>query len=88
MSMASLSDAAHWNKQIIAYRNGAPVRVQDVGHAIDSYQNIWPPAGSTASAPIVLSVQRQPGSNTIQIVDAINKVIPRFHSDACRNRRI
>ena len=34
-----LSDAAHWNKQIIAFRNGAPVRVQDVGKAIDSYQN-------------------------------------------------
>ena len=34
-----LADAAHWNKQIIAFRNGAPVRIQDVGRAIDQYQN-------------------------------------------------
>ncbi len=73
-----LSDAAHWNKQIIAFRNGAPVRVQDVGKAIDSYQNLYAASFFNGKRAIVLSVQRQPGSNTIQIVDEINQVIPRF----------
>ena len=73
-----LADAAHWNKQIIAYRNGAPVRIQDVGHAVDGYQNVLAASWFNGKRSIVLSVQRQPGSNTIQIVDSINKVIPRF----------
>ena len=73
-----LADAAHWNNQIIAYRNGAPVRIQDVGRAIDGYQNVLAASWYNGKRSIVLSVQRQPGSNTIQIVDAINKVIPRF----------
>jgi HAE1 family hydrophobic/amphiphilic exporter-1 len=73
-----LADAAQWNRQIIAYRNGAPVRIQDVGRAVDSYQNVLAASWYNGKRSIVLSVQRQPGSNTIQIVDAINKVIPRF----------
>ena len=73
-----LADAAHWNKQIIAFRNGAPVRIQDIGRAIDSYQNIYAASWFNGKRAIVLSVQRQPGSNTIQIVNEINQVLPRF----------
>ena len=73
-----LADAAHWNKQIIAFRNGAPVRLEDVGQAIDSYQNTYAASWFNDKRAIVLSVQRQPGSNTIQIVDEINQVLPRF----------
>ena len=73
-----LADAAHWNKQIIAFRNGAPVRIQDVGRAIDCYQNIYAGAWFNGKRAIVLSIQRQPGSNTIQIVNEINQVMPRF----------
>ncbi len=73
-----LADAAHWNKQIIAFRNGAPVRLEDVGQAIDSYQNTYAASWFNGKRAIVLSVQRQPGSNTIQIVDEINQVLPRF----------
>ena len=51
-----LSDAAHWNKQIIAFRNGAPVRVQDVGTAIDSYQNICAASLFNGKRAIVLSM--------------------------------
>jgi len=73
-----LSDAAQWSRQIIAWRNGAPVRVQDVGQAIDSYENNLAASWINGKRGIVLSIQRQPGSNTIQIVNAINQVIPRF----------
>src|SRR5262249_26210714 len=73
-----LTNAKEWNKQIIAFRNGAPVRVQDVGKAIDSYQNLYAASFFNGKRAIVLNVQRQPGSNTIEIVDEINQVIPRF----------
>jgi hydrophobe/amphiphile efflux-1 (HAE1) family protein len=73
-----LTDAAQWNKQIIAWRNGAPVRIQDVGRAIDSYQNNLAASWFDGKRSIVLAVQRQPGSNTIQIVNSIMQVIPRF----------
>ena len=73
-----LTDAAQWSRQIIAWRNGAPVRVQDVGRAIDSYENNLAATWVNGKRAIVLSIQRQPGSNTIEIVDAVNQVIPRF----------
>jgi len=73
-----LMTAEAWKKQIIAWRNGAPVRFADVGNAIDSVENNRTATWLNGKRGIVLSIQRQPGSNTIQIVDEINKIIPRF----------
>jgi hydrophobe/amphiphile efflux-1 (HAE1) family protein len=73
-----LEDAAAYNRQIIAYQNGAPVRIGDVGHAIDSVENNLVGSWYNGKHAIVLAIQRQPGSNTIQIVDSIKKVIPKF----------
>ena len=73
-----LTTADQWSHQIIAWRNGAPVRISDVGRAIDSYQNNLAATWYNGKRAIVLSILRQPGSNTIQIVDSINAVIPRF----------
>ena len=73
-----LEDAAAYNKQIIAYQNGAPVRIQDVGRAIDSVENNLVASWFNGKRAIVLAIQRQPGSNTIQVVDAIHRVIPKF----------
>jgi HAE1 family hydrophobic/amphiphilic exporter-1 len=73
-----LMNAEAWKKQIIVWRNGAPVRFADIGTAIDSVQNNRTATWLNGKRAIVLSIQRQPGSNTIQIVDAINKIIPRF----------
>jgi HAE1 family hydrophobic/amphiphilic exporter-1 len=75
-----LEDATAYNKQIIAYQNGAPVRIQDVGHTIDSVENNLVASWYNGQRAIVLAIQRQPGSNTIQIVDEISSVIPRFMS--------
>jgi HAE1 family hydrophobic/amphiphilic exporter-1 len=73
-----LEDAAAYNRQIIAYQNGAPVRIGDVGHTIDSVENNLVGSWYNGQHAIVLAIQRQPGSNTIQIVDSIKKVIPKF----------
>ena len=73
-----LMNAAAWKKQIIAWRNGAPVRFADIGTAIDSVENNRTATWLNGKRAIVLSIQRQPGSNTIQIIDEINRIIPRF----------
>jgi len=72
-----LADAASWKRQIIAWRSGAPVRLEDVGTAIDSVENNRTATWLNGQRAIVLSIQRQPGSNTIQIIDEINAVLPR-----------
>ena len=73
-----LMNAEAWKHQIIAWRNGAPVRFADIGTAIDSVENNRTATRLNGKRAIVLSIQRQPGSNTIQIVDEINHIIPRF----------
>jgi hydrophobic/amphiphilic exporter-1 (mainly G- bacteria), HAE1 family len=73
-----LEDAAAYNQQIIAYQNGAPVRIKDVGRTIDSVENNLVASWYNNQHAIVLAIQRQPGSNTIQIVDSIKRVIPKF----------
>ncbi len=77
-AQGQLEDAAAYNSQIIAYQNGAPVRIKDIGRAIDSVENNLVYSSLDGKPAIVLAIQRQPGSNTIQIVDSINKVIPKF----------
>ncbi|MGB8602793.1 MAG: efflux RND transporter permease subunit [Rhizomicrobium sp.] len=73
-----LTSAAAFNQQIIAYRNGAPVRLSDVGHAVDSVQNSRVAGWYNGTRAIILSVQRQPGTNTIAIIDSIKQLLPQF----------
>ena len=71
-----LFNAKAYEPVIVAYKNGAPVRVRDVGVAIDSVENDKTSSWFNGQRAIVLTVQRQPGSNTINIVDEIHKVLP------------
>ncbi|HUJ47198.1 MAG TPA: efflux RND transporter permease subunit [Rhizomicrobium sp.] len=73
-----LSDASQFGDQIIAYKNGAPVRVKDVARVVDSVENRYVASWYNGHRAIVLAIQRQPGSNTIAVVDAIHKILPRF----------
>ncbi len=75
-----LQDAAAYARQIIAWRNGAPVRFQDIGRALDSVENNRAASWFNKDRAIILAVQRQPGSNTIEIVNRINAVIPHFET--------
>ncbi len=77
-----LMDAAAYRPLIVAYRNGNPVRLQELGRIIDSVENdkiaSWynTSAGSTRS--VILAIQRQPGTNTVEVVDSIKKLLPVF----------
>jgi HAE1 family hydrophobic/amphiphilic exporter-1 len=75
-----LMTAKDYAPMIVAYRNGAPVRLSEIGRVFDSVQNDKIAAWHNGTRGIMLGVQRQPGTNTIEIVDAIKKILPTFES--------
>ncbi len=60
---------------IIAYRNGAPVRLSDVAEVKDDTENVRQAAWMNESPAVILNVQRQPGANIISVVDGIKKSV-------------
>ncbi len=68
--------ATDFNKTIIGFSQGAPVRLQDVGLAEDSVVNDKAATWYNNDRTIVLAIQRQPGSNTVAVTDAIKKILP------------
>ena len=73
-----LNNASDYNQLIVAYRNGAPVRLNEVGRAIDDVEFNKVASYFNNVQGIMLAVQRQPGSNTVQVVDAINELLPKI----------
>jgi hydrophobe/amphiphile efflux-1 (HAE1) family protein len=73
-----LFHAAQFNNVIIAYRNGAPVRVKDIGEAVDGKQNARIGAWYFDQPAEGLAIQRQAGANTNELVDRIQRIIPRI----------
>jgi multidrug efflux pump len=61
---------------VVAFRNGAPVRLADVAQVVDSAENIRLGAWANRDPAIIVNVQRQPGANVIQTVDAIKRQLP------------
>ncbi|WP_266170689.1 efflux RND transporter permease subunit [Dyella subtropica] len=77
-SEGQLMRAAAYNDIVVAYRNGAPVRIGDLGHASDSVQNDQAASWYNGERAIVLAIQRQPGANTVETVNRIKAVLPGF----------
>jgi hydrophobic/amphiphilic exporter-1 (mainly G- bacteria), HAE1 family len=73
-----LPNAAAFRPLIVAYRNGAPVRLQDIANVIDSVENNRVASWFNGRRGVTLAVQRQPGTNTVAVVDAIRKLMPQF----------
>jgi HAE1 family hydrophobic/amphiphilic exporter-1 len=73
-----LTDASQFGDQVIVYRNGAPVRVKDVARVLDSVENKYAASWYNGRRAVVLAIQRQPGSNTIKVVDEIKSILPHF----------
>ena len=71
-----LSKAAEYDNLILAWRNGAPVRVHDIGRAIDGPQDIKQAAWVQDKRAIIVDIHKQPGGNVVETVDAIRKVLP------------
>jgi len=80
-----LKNAAAFADTIIASRNGAPVRLSEVAQVEDSYESVKTAGSYNGERAIVLQVQRQPDANTVQVVDAIKKLMPQFQSQLPRS---
>ncbi|NRR32963.1 efflux RND transporter permease subunit [Oxalobacteraceae bacterium] len=75
---AQLMKAAEFAELIVASRNGEPVRLKDVATVEDSYQSVKTAGSYNGERSIVLLVQRQPDANTVQVVDGVRRLLPRF----------
>jgi multidrug efflux pump len=71
-----IHSAAEYRDLIIAYRNGAPVRLRDVAEVIDGAENDRLAAWKDMSPAIILQIQRQPGANVIEVVDRVKHLLP------------
>jgi multidrug efflux pump len=63
---------------IVAYRNGAPVRLSDVADAVDDAENVRQAAWMNTSPAVIVNIQRQPGANVIEVVDRIKRLLPQL----------
>ncbi len=72
--------ADDYRQLIVSYRNGAPVRLQDVARVVDSAENVKLGAWAGLTPAIILDVQRQPGANVIATVDAIKERLPELQA--------
>ncbi|MEI6317259.1 MAG: MdtB/MuxB family multidrug efflux RND transporter permease subunit [Pseudomonadota bacterium] len=71
-----LRSADEYRDLTLAFRNGAPVRLREVAEVVDGAENSRLAAWSGSTPAIILSVQRQPGANVIQVVDAVKAMLP------------
>jgi multidrug efflux pump len=72
--------AADYRNVIIAYRNGSPIRIADLGEAVDNVENVRT-AGWVGGKPAVLvDIQRQPGANIIQTADRVKALLPKLRT--------
>ena len=75
-----LTKAEEYNDVILAYRNGAPIRVRDVGQAVAGPQDVNVAAYVGQEPAVILLVFKQPGANVIEIVDHIKAAMPKLDS--------
>jgi HAE1 family hydrophobic/amphiphilic exporter-1 len=75
-----LTEASAYRPLVVAYRNGSPVRLEELGRVIDSVENDKVASWFQGTRAIVLAVLRQPGTNTVEVVDAIRTLLPTFRA--------
>jgi multidrug efflux pump len=75
-----LFSSGEYGALVVAYRNGAPVRLSDVAEAIDDVENVKQSAWMNETPAVILNIQRQPGANVIEVVDRIKRLLPQLKS--------
>jgi hydrophobic/amphiphilic exporter-1 (mainly G- bacteria), HAE1 family len=75
-----LLDAAKYRPLIVAYRNGSPIYLDQLGRVLDSVENDKVASWYRDERAIILAIQRQPGTNTVEVVDAIKTLLPTFRA--------
>ena len=75
-----MTSAAAYRPLIVSYRDGAPVYLSQLGRVIDSVEDDKSVSWFNDTRAIVLAIQRQPGTNTVQVVDAVKTLLPSFRA--------
>ena len=83
-----LFKAKDYRKVVVAYRNGAPVHVSDIGDAIDSVENAQVAAWADTHRGIIIGVFRQPGANVIATADLVKSELPRLREAIPRSVKV
>ncbi|MGC1485784.1 MAG: efflux RND transporter permease subunit [Candidatus Acidiferrum sp.] len=73
-----LISSASYGPIIVAYRNGAPVRLSDVATVFDGTENVQEAAWAGLTPAVILNIQRQPGANIISVVDRVKALLPQL----------
>ncbi len=73
-----LLSSDEYKSVVVAYRDGAPVMLTDVARVVDGVENNKLAAWNDTTPAVILNIQRQPGANTIQVVDSIEKLLPQL----------
>jgi hydrophobic/amphiphilic exporter-1 (mainly G- bacteria), HAE1 family len=77
-SQGQLTNAAQFGALVVTYRDGAPVRLRDLGRVIDSVQDTKRASWFNGQRAVVLAVQRQPGTNTVAVADRVKAEVERL----------
>ncbi len=81
-SSGQLTNAAEYRRTIVTYRNGNPVRLEELGTVLDDVENEQDSRlGERQSNSFFSAVQRQPGNNTVEVVDNVRRLLPIFRSE-------
>jgi multidrug efflux pump len=75
-----ISDPSQYADAVIAYRNGAPVRLGQVADIVEGPENSKLGAWTDTTPAIILNIQRQPGANVIQVVDSVKALLPQLRA--------
>src|SRR5579863_8156950 len=73
-----ITDASGYKNVVIAYRNSAPLFVKNVANVVNDVENIRQAAWMSKTPAVILNIQRQPGANTIKVVDSIEQILPQL----------
>ena len=79
-SSGSILRAEGFRDVIVAYRDGMPVRLHEIAQVLDGVENDKTAAWFKGARAIILAVQRQPGSNTVQVAEDVRKLLPAFQA--------
>ena len=75
-----LTTSKQYSEVIIAYRNGAPVRLSDIATTVDSAENVKQAAWVNTTPAVIVNIQRQPGANIISVADRVKQLLPMLKS--------
>ncbi len=75
-----LFSSAEYRAVVLAYRNGAPVRVGDVAQVVDGVENTKQAAWMNGKPAVIVNIQRQPGANIISVVDRVKQLLPQLRA--------